>query len=398
MTSLNMNDINDDFTELNSQLYAVFSPLFSKYREENFCCLGLSFQQGKRQMIQINVPARDIPTLLEAKPSEDNDPDSGKNRPVVKGHAEEIKEYIVHHASLDKPWILGTLTANIDPEKITVIELGLGVCFVGIPLDTPLDITDGQHRWKAIDELYRNKQIKLIGKNFFPITLVLEANFNQCQKDFRDMAQTKELDQSLLLSFGEFSGQVGILKQLVEKVSMFRGKTEKIKRTPNSKKKLIYTNKFIATAVSCAFENDPNATLEDYDVEEASRILAEAFNQFFSECPQTQYIAGQSPKDLTVEEINDFIKEKSILGRSVGLEILARLLHLCYNENEQCFDSYKISQLAQLDWSYSSNLWANNIVTINPNPDNPAKPYSISNNKGNVKIAVNTAKAQLGWM
>ncbi len=173
----------------------------------------------------------------------------------------------MHHASQDKPWILGTLTANIDPEQIQVIELGLGIVFCCNSLDTPLDITDGQHRWKAIDELYRNKQIKLIGKNFFPITLVLEGNLNQCQNDFRDMAQTKELDQSLLLSFGEFTGQVGILKQVVEKVSMFRGKTEKIKRTPNSKKKLIYTNKFIATLVSCAFENDPSAALEDYDVD-----------------------------------------------------------------------------------------------------------------------------------
>ena len=396
MTSPNMNDINENFPEENPRVDAALAPLFSKYYREN-CYLGLMFQQGKRQMIQINVPAQEIPTLLQAKPSEDNDPDSGKNRPVVKGHAEEIKDYIVHHAEQDKPWILGTLTANIDPENIKVIELGRGMCFVVIPRDTRLDITDGQHRQKAIDELVRSKDAKLIGDSDFPITLVLEGNFQQCQKDFRDMAQTKELDQSLLLSFGEFTGQVGILKQLVEKVSMFRGKTEKIKRTPNSKKKLIYTNKFIATLVSCAFENDPNATLEDYDVDEASQVLADALNQFFSECPQTQYIADKSPKDLTVEEINDF-KDKSILGVAVGLEILGRLLHLCYNENEQSFDSYKISQLAQLDWLRSSSLWADNVITLDPNPKNPAKPYKMSFGSSNIKIAVNTAKAQLGWM
>ncbi|KKD37772.1 DGQHR domain-containing protein [Limnoraphis robusta CS-951] len=392
-----MNEISDNLPEENPRIDSVLAPLFSKNYREN-CYLGLMFQQGKRQMIQINVPAREIPTLLEAKPSEDNDPDSGKNRPVVKGHAEEIKDYIVHHAEQDKPWILGTLTANIDPEKIQVIELGRGMCFVVIPRDTRLDITDGQHRQKAIDELVRSKDAKLIGDSDFPITLVLEGNFKQCQKDFRDMAQTKELAPSLLLSYGEVTGQVGILKELVEKVSMFRGKTEKITGKPAAKKKLIYTNKFIATLVSCAFENDPNATLETYDVDAASQALADALNQFFSECPQTQYVASQSPKDLKIEEIDDFIKEKSILGRSVGLEILGRLLYLCYNENEQSFDSEKISQLAQLDWSQSSSLWANNVVTIDPNPKNPAKPYSISNNKGNVKIAVNTAKAQLGWM
>ena len=46
-------------------------------------------------MLQINVPAQDLPTLLQAKPSTDNDPDSGKNRPEVKGHAEEIKDYLL---------------------------------------------------------------------------------------------------------------------------------------------------------------------------------------------------------------------------------------------------------------------------------------------------------------
>ncbi len=120
-------------------------------------------------------------------------------------------------------------------------------------------------------------------------------------------------------------------------------------------------------------------------------------NQFFSECPQTQYIATQSPKDLTVEDINDF-KEKSILGVAVGLEILGRLLNLCYNQNEPCFDNHKISQLAQLDWLRSSSLWADNVITIDPNPKNPAKPYKMSFGSSNIKIAVNTAKAQLGWM
>ncbi|MEL7038827.1 MAG: DNA sulfur modification protein DndB [Cyanobacteria bacterium J06592_8] len=395
MTSLRMNNLNNHHLEETSRLDAVLAPLFSKHYREN-CYIGLTFQQGKRQMIQINVPARDVPTLLNANPSENNDPDSGKNRPVVKGHAEEIQDYIVNHADRNKPWILGTLTANIDPESIQVIELGRGICFVVIPRDTKLDITDGQHRQQAIKELVADN-VKLIGDSDFPITLVLEGDFKQCQKDFRDMAQTKELEQSLLLSFGEFTGQVGILKQVVENVPMFKGKTEKIKRTPNSKKKLIFTNKFIATAVSCAFENEPNAKLEDYDVESASQTLANVFNQFFSECPQTQRIANHSPEDLTVEEIIEF-KDKCILGVAVGLEVFSRLLHLTYNEYEQSFDSEKISQLAQLDWSRSSSLWADNIITVDPNPKNPAKPYKISFGASNIKFAVNTAKTHLGWI
>ncbi len=348
-------------------------------------------------MVQINVPADDLPTLLQAKPSTDNDPDSGKNRPEVKGHAEEIKEYILKRVENSKPWILGTLTANVDPKNIDLIELGRGICLVVIRRGVKLDITDGQHRKSAIHELIESFQGELIADNDFPITLVLEGDKRQCQTDFRDMAQTKSLDKSLLLSFGEFEGRVGITKNLIERVPMFEDKTEKIKGSPSTKKKLIYTINYIAKAVSCAFANNPDDELKDYDVEKASQGIASCLNQFFSECSLTRYILETSVEDLTVEEIGAF-KEDCILGRSVGLEILGRLLYCTYNKYSYCFEPEKVSQIAQLDWSTGSQLWEGNIVKRDPNPKNPAKPYTISASASPVKIAVSVAKAKLGWV
>ncbi len=179
----------------------LLAPYFAKYHREK-CYPGLIFQQGKRKMVQINIPANDLPTLLQARPSTGNDPDSGKNRPEVKGHAEEVKQYILKRTKRDLPWILGTLTAKVDPKNIQIIELGRGICLVVIPRNVKLDITDGQHRKRAIHELIESAQSELIGDNDFPITLVLEEDFNQCQADFRDMAKTRQLDKSLLLSFG----------------------------------------------------------------------------------------------------------------------------------------------------------------------------------------------------
>jgi DNA sulfur modification protein DndB len=82
---------NNPQSEMNQRLDSILEPYFSKYHRER-CYPGLIFQQGKRKMLQINVPARDLPILLQAIPSTGNDPDSGKNRPEVKGHAEQIKE------------------------------------------------------------------------------------------------------------------------------------------------------------------------------------------------------------------------------------------------------------------------------------------------------------------
>lgn len=392
-----MNTDNNSFSELTQRIDSVLEPLFTQNHRQK-CYIGLMLEQGKRKMIQINVPAFDLPTLLQAQPSLDNNPDSGKNRPEVKGHAEEIKDYIKKRVSQDKPWIIGTLTANVDPAKIEVLDLGRGVCFVIIPRTTKLDITDGQHRKRAIHELIENiATAELIADNDFPITLVLESSFNQCQTDFRDMAQTRQLDKSLLVSFGEFSGRIGITKNLAESVLIFKDKTEKIKGTPASKQKLIYTMNYIVRFVSCVFTNNPSDELMDYDVDIASEQLASCLNQFFAECPATQYIAQTPKDDLTVEEI-DIFKDTYILGVSIGLEILGRLLHATYDQYSHTFDLEKVSQLAAIDWSRESELWRNNVVTLDPTPKKANNPYKISLSSTNIKIAVDTAKAHLGWI
>ncbi|AFZ30483.1 DGQHR domain protein [Gloeocapsa sp. PCC 7428] len=383
--------------DINHQrLDLLLEPYFSKYHRER-CYPGLIFRQGKRKMVQINVPARDLPILLQAMPSTDNDPDSGKNRPEVKGHAEEIKTYVVERAKANRPWVLGTITANVDEHNITVHELGRGLCIVVIPNKVKLDITDGQHRKSAIQELVLGNESHLISDDDFPITLILEADKRQCQIDFKDMAQTRPLDKSLLLSFGEYSGRVGITKELINRVSMFQDKTEKIKSTPATKNRLIYTTNYIARFVSCVFANDPADELKNYEVEAASGSLAECLNQFFLECHHTRYIVEKAHQNLTVDDISRF-KEECLLGVSAGLEVLGRLLYHTYAQDDNYFNQTKISQLAQLDWSRENELWRDNIVRIDLKPKNPAKPYKVSFGGSAIAAAVNTVQVKLGWI
>ncbi|MEP0798974.1 DNA sulfur modification protein DndB [Funiculus sociatus GB2-M1] len=381
---------------MKTQFSAFIEPFFSKYHRDR-CYPGLIFKQGKRTMLQLNVPASDFSGLLQAKPSTGNDPDSGKNRPEVKGHADEIKQYIVDRSRKGKPWIVGTLTANVDPKDITIIELGRGICLVVIRRGVKLDITDGQHRKRAIHELIESAESGLISDDDFAITLVLEGDFHQCQADFRDMAQTRQLDKSLLLSFGELSGRVGITKELIKRVPMFHGKTEKIKSTPATKQKLIYTTNYIARFVSCVFTNDPSNQLRDHDVELTSEALANCLNQFFSECSNTEYISETKIEDLTVDEVGAF-KEDCILGVSVGLEVLGRLLYYVYTQEGNYFNEAKVSQLAQLDWSRENQLWKDNIVRIDPKSKNPDKPYKLSTSATAVTDAVKMVKFRLEWM
>ncbi|MGK7933784.1 MAG: DNA sulfur modification protein DndB, partial [Microcystaceae cyanobacterium] len=112
-------DTQDYLQDVKLQFNQAINTYFGEFYQNN-CYLGLIFDQGKRKMIQINVPADELYKLLLAKPSSDknNDPDAGKNRPEVKGHVDEVKDYILSRVEQDKPWILGTLTANVNPERI----------------------------------------------------------------------------------------------------------------------------------------------------------------------------------------------------------------------------------------------------------------------------------------
>ena len=113
--------------------------------------------------------------------------------------------------------------------------------------------------------------------------------------------------------------------------------------------------------------------------------------------PKKDGLGIMIPDDLTVEKVADF-KEYCILGRYVGLEVLGKLLYSIYDKNNHYFDNDKVHQLSQIDWSRKGQLWTGNIVTIDPNPKNPAKPYKISMSMSSVKIAVDKVKIELGWI
>ena len=99
---------------------------------------------------------------------------------------------------------------------------------------------------------------------------------------------------------------------------------------------------------------------------------------------------------MKTEEVGAF-KEESILGTSAGLEVLGHLLYCAYDNDNDNFDTEKVLQLAQLDWSRESPLWQGNVVIIDPKPKNSAKPYKMSANVNSIRIAVSVAKTHLGW-
>jgi len=399
--------------ELTKAIQQSIQPIMVEGYRKGQTFLAIGSQHGNRLMLQINVHAAEITTLLRSRSvtEDSNSPNSGKNRPINDKHVENIKEYIVERSKSRNKWIIGTITANVDPSKIKYQNIWGDLYVVFIYNSTSLEITDGQHRKRAIQELIASEGIErdLISDATFPVNLVLEGDLQQCQTDFCDMAQTLAIPQSLLVAYSGF-GKDAIARELVEHVDIFRNKTQKIKSTPGSKTGYIYTINYIAKLVSCAFAGNPNNKLTEINtnklVKEQAKKLSDCLNDFFLAYSQTTGIDEKDKNWQRVAQLTGKIieqdklywkdatkfRDECILGISVGLEILGNLLYFVL-EKQDSFDGDMVKQMAEeIDWSKKGKCWKDTVIV----PDGK-EGTKISASRGSANTASRNCMKQLGW-
>lgn len=335
--------MNNDTTLLSKKLSEIIEPMQLASYGRARVYFGIGDYQGGRLILQVVVYLSEIPTLF-----------SNTNRPVNISHIKEIKEYILGRSDAGKAWILGSLTVNVNPDNIKWQHIGYNLYIVTIPNATKIQITDGQHRIRAIAELMASDEHQsLIADEQIPLTLVLDGDLKQADLDFGDMAQTMPLPSALLVAFGA-EGRDAIAKVVAQKVHLFRKNTHWFKASPGTGSSYIYTLNYIAQMVGCAIKGDPNDKLQDLDTpEKVQRVadqLSNTLNHFFASCPMTAMLVKSEKLSATV--VAEF-RDNSILGLSIGLEILGILIHQCDT------NTINIEQIATLiDWSKNGDWWS----------------------------------------
>jgi len=149
---------------------------------------------------------------------------------------------------------------------------------------------------------------------------------------------------------------------------------------------------FLSRFVSCVFADNTQHDLRGYNVDKLSESLIDCLNRFFPECKDTRVISETRIDNLTVHQVAAF-QESCLLGMSVGIEVLGRLLYNTYDKDNNYFDEQKVSELAQIDWSRRNTLWENNIIRKTGNSD-----YEIVNRVNPVLDAVKAVKTFLIWI
>lgn len=332
-----------DATVIVKTLADIIDPMKLALYGRESVYLGIGDYQGGRLVLQIVVYASEIPGLVPAS-----------SRPRSADHVREIKDYILRRTQANKKWILGALTLSVNPDLIQLKPIGSNFYIVTIPNITPLQIIDGQHRIQALAELMASNEYRsLVAEEQIPLTLVLEDDIRQVDMDFRDMAQTMPLPPALLVAFAS-EGRDAIAQAVAQKVQMFRNNTQWLKASPGTGSGYAYTLNYIAQMVGCAVSGDPNDELLDFDTPEKVEGIADklcgVLNYFFNRCPVTAPRAKS--ESLTAAEVAE-LRDNSILGLSIGLEILGCLIYQCSK------NVINIEQIAtQIDWSRNSDWWS----------------------------------------
>ena len=72
------------------------------------------------------------------------------------------------------------------------------------------------------------------------------------------------------------------------------------------------------------------------------------------------------------------------------------MLYCTYDKAKNQFDTSKVSELAQLNWSRENELWRGSLVRVDPKNIKSDNNYIIFG-AGAVGDAVTVVKASLGW-
>lgn len=346
-----------DATAISKTLADIIEPMKIALYGRERVYLGIGDHHGGRLVLQIVVYASEIPELVPSS-----------SRPRNADHVIEIKDYILRRTQANKKWILGALTLSVNHNLIRLKPIGSSFYIVTIPNNIPLHIIDGQHRIQAIAELMAsNSQRSLVADEQIPLSLVLNEDVKQADMDFRDMAQTVPLPPALLVAFAS-EGRDAVAQAVAQKVHLFRNNTQWLKAYPGTGSRYAYTLNYIAQMVGCAVSGDPNNNLPDFDspahIEGIADQLSDVLNLFFDRCPATATRAKS--ENMTAAEVADF-RDNSILGLSIGLEVLGCLIYQCSK------NVINIEQIAtQIDWSRDSDWWSGIVSSDNKVASGPS--------------------------
>lgn len=266
-------------------------------------------------------------------------------RVLNKARVPSMVNYIVENP---KEYVFSALTASIDKsvEFIPIQEgdeVSSNLGSIKIPMDATIIINDGQHRRAAIDEALK-KRPELADESI-AIVFFIDAGLRRSQQMFADLNKhAVRPSQSLGVLYEHREPLSELVRQLSEKVSVFKNLTEKEKTSISNRSPKLFTLSGIYQATKELLRKKTDDAITNQEKELAFTFWSEVAKVI----PDWELASRKEVSCAALRE--DFIHAHGVALQALGIagsELLAQF-------PEEWIE--KLFPLQSIDWSRGNTI------------------------------------------
>ena len=387
-----------------TQEFSTFQEMFTAAAAAAATSFGVSvpgvvYQQGGRRFVSTGLPVKVLLSIGRAESaSRKSNPAEIRNRPLDQGHVKEIAQYL----SSEERYLVPPIILNSSrPLQIFAYNSGVEtqVCVVVLPHGENLYVTDGQHRLEALRQASESRPEVL--DDAVGVTIIEEDNMDKIHQDFFDAAQAKPLAQALLVEYDGREPTNWLAKEVITYSAIFEGRIERI-GSVGKNSLMLFTNNQVKQGVLQLVVGDWSLYGNAMQKQAAeavtpakdlwrSRLLA-FFEEFTTANLQWNEVANRPLQSGVITNIPE-LRSNYLHFTGAGMLVLCGVGHAILDSDVPTdgglSDEQKqqVRNLAELDWSRGSALWANYLIGAQGN---------IAAGKDNIVLAIANVKSVLG--
>lgn len=235
------------------------------------------FTQGGRQMISGVLPVRVLSRILThqaaARGSTMNKASLSTNRPIITDHVKSITDYLVHALNSGDAYIIPPMTLNATRGLEVYIPEGTNTGFTSgfavLPEEQVLNLTDGMHRYVAIQNALsqlngQHERDKLMSDGI-PVMITVESSASQVHQDFADAGKTRPLPPSLMAVYDVRQPGNRAVHSLIEEVGLFKDRIDATSSTLSIQSPYLFLVNQVRQFVKSSLSNNPTLRDESFN-------------------------------------------------------------------------------------------------------------------------------------
>lgn len=327
------------------------------------------------------------------------DPDAHYNRPLIPEHVRAITSYLTDQDQ----YILPPLTLCVEdeisvyvPRSNSAVKAGVAV----LPQSTKFIVTDGQHRIRGIQDAI-SKGPERLREDGIAVTIVSERDIEKVHQDFVDCAQTKAISPALLTAFNVRDPLSKLVRRIADSFPVFKDRIEKVGNTVGKNSVKLFTMNQLRAGIAemltgnsiqsgAKVRQDAAERLcDDEAMEKWYQKVFEAYRLFAVSNPEWNDLFLITDRAAYDQVNTKDLREKYLTFTATGMVIIGRVIHSIHQQSvtrDASFVSEKIRELAELDWSRTSEMWQGNVMTLDGKVATQNAPVSTA--VINVKLAI----------